>query len=108
MHGRVILLTLLAPSGCGLGPWALRGQGDPPALAQSETAETIASLPWQFFSSTPGRYIVDLPGMATEQTSTSTLLDRELVWHMSAVTVPAIDKTDLFEYYLVADLDIPQ
>jgi len=77
-------------------------------LAQTEKAAASSSLPWQLFSSTSGRYIVDLPGIPEAQTSTSMLLDQELSWHMNAVTLPAIDAADRFEYYLVAYIDIPR
>ena len=77
-------------------------------LAQQETTENSQSLLWQPSSPTAGRYIVDLPGTPVEQTSTSTLLSHELRWHMHSVTLPAVDETDLFEYYLVAYADIPR
>lgn len=75
---------------------------------QPEVADAVPALPWQFFSSTAGKYVVDLPGSATEETGTSSVLERELRWQMRAVTRPAIDETDLFEYYLVAHADIPR
>ena len=106
MNLKVILLTLLLLGG-GLS-WPLKAKAEPPTLAQTEETEAASSLPWQIVSSTAGQYIVELPGMPEEQTSTSTLLDQELTWHMSGVTVPAVGEADLFEYYLVAYLDIPR
>jgi hypothetical protein len=106
MNLRLILLTLFFIGG-GLS-WPLKVKAEQPTLAQVETAAASSSLPWQFFSSTAGQYIVDLPGTPEAQTSTSTLLDRELTWHMSGITVPAVDEADLFEYYLVAYINIPR
>lgn len=106
MNLKAVLFTLLLLGG-GLS-WPLKVKAEPTTLAQVETAAASSSLPWQFFSSTPGQYIVDLPGTPEEQTSTSTLLDRELTWHMSGVTVSAVGEADLFEYYLVAYIDIPR
>jgi hypothetical protein len=98
-------------------PYCLIGSGlslpiaakaETPTLAQQEPAENSSSLPWEFFSSTAGDYVVDLPGTPVEQSSTSSLLERELRWQMSSVTLPAVDEADLFEYYLVAYADIPR
>lgn len=106
MNFKVVLFTLLLIGG-GLS-WPLKAKAKPPALPQVDIAAASSSLPWQLISSTPGQYIVELPGTPEEQTSTSTLLDRELTWHMSGVTVSAVDESDLFEYYLVAYIDIPR
>lgn len=100
----ILLLTLLLVGG-GLS-WPFKANAETSVLSQNPSASS--TLPWQFFSSTTGQYIVDLPGTPVEQTSTSVLLDRELRWNMTAVTLPAVDETDLFEYYLVAYIDIPR
>ena len=106
MNLKAVLFTLLLLGG-GLS-WPLKAEAEPPTLAQVEEAAASSSLPWQFFSSTAGQYVVELPGTPETQTSTSTLLDRELTWHMNGVTLPAVDEADLFEYYLVAYIDIPR
>lgn len=106
MNLKTVLFTLLLLGG-GLS-WPLKVEAEPTTLAQVETAAASSSLPWQFFNSTAGDYVVDLPGTPVEQSSTSPLLERELRWQMSSVTLPAVDEADLFEYYLVAYADIPR
>jgi hypothetical protein len=106
MNLRFVLLTLCL-MGWGLS-CPLKVKAEQPILAQLENAEASQSLPWQLFSSTPGKYVVDLPGTPEEKTGTSTVLGRELLWHLNEVTIPAIDEADLFEYYLVAYIDIPR
>lgn len=87
---------------------ALLSQPVSQQMSQQESFEDRQLLPWQSFPSTSGNYVVDLPGTPLEQTSTSPLLGRELHWQMAAVTLPAVDESDLFEYYLVAYADIPR
>jgi len=86
----------------------VKALAEQPFLAQTPLEVSGQPLPWQVVTSTEGKYVVDFPGTPTEQTSTSTLLERDLRWHMSAVTIPAIDDADLFEYYLVAYADVPR
>jgi hypothetical protein len=99
----IALALLLAGSG-----WSLPLVAAEPPTPQAETVANRQSLSWQPAPSTAGKFVVDLPGTPTEQTSISSLLEREVTWHMTAVTVPAIDETDLFEYYLVAYADVPR
>jgi hypothetical protein len=106
MKLNLILLTLCL-LGCGLfSPTKAAAEQSPPA--QSAVEDVDQTLPWQLVASTTGKYVVDLPGTPAEQTSTSSLLERDLEWHMSSVTLPAINDTDLFEYYLVAYADVPR
>jgi hypothetical protein len=97
--------------GCGLS-LPLAAKAEPPILAQPDTQpeipENSQSLPWEFFNSTAGDYVVDLPGTPVEQSSTSSLLEHDLRWQMDSVTLPVVDEADLFEYYLVAYVDIPR
>jgi len=86
----------------------VKALAEQPFLAQTPLEVSGQPLPWQVVTSTEGKYVVDLPGTPTEQTSTSTLLERDLRWHMGAVTLPAMNDTDLFEYYLVAYADVPR
>jgi hypothetical protein len=85
-----------------------KAAAEPPPLAQATVENTRQTLPWQMVASTAGKYVVDLPGTPAEQTSTSSLLERDLQWQMSSVTIPAVDDADLFEYYLVAYADVPR
>lgn len=106
MNLKSIVFTLCL-IGCGLSlPSAAKAET--PTLAQQDPAEDRSSLPWAFFNSTAGDYVVDLPGTPVEQSSTSSFLERDLRWQMSSVTLPAVDEADLFEYYLVAYADIPR
>lgn len=106
MKLKLTMLTLCL-LGCSLFASAKTAAEQLP-IAQASGEEMGQALPWQIVTSTAGKYVVELPGMATEQTSTSPLLERDLQWHMSSVTVPAADDTDLFEYYLVAYADVPR
>jgi hypothetical protein len=106
MKLNLIVLTL-----CLLGSSLLfptQAAAEPPPLAQAAVDDRGQTLHWQLVNSTAGKYVVDLPGTPVEQTSTSSLLERDLQWHMSSVTIPAVDDTDLFEYYLVAYADVPR
>jgi hypothetical protein len=110
MNLRTTLLTLCL-LGFGLS-YPLKAAAEPALFSQQvsqpESSEDRQLLPWQSFPSTSGNYIIDLPGTPLEQTSTSPLLERELRWQMASVTLPAVDESDLFEYYLVAYADIPR
>jgi hypothetical protein len=106
MNLRTTLLTLCL-LGFGLS-LPLKAAAEPALLSQQETSDDRQLLPWQSSPSTSGNYIVDLPGSPLEQASTSPLLERELHWQMTSVTLPAADESDLFEYYLVAYADIPR
>lgn len=91
---------------CSLFPFSIKAEQF--ILSQVEISEDGQSLPWQVFSSTSGRYVVDLPGDPLEKTSSSNLLERELTWHMNEVVSLAVDESDLYEYYLVAYVDLPR
>lgn len=93
---------------CGLFSPGIKAEQSTSILAQVDNAENSESLPWQVFSSTSGRFVVDLPGESLEQNSTSILLERELTWHMNAAVSLAVDESDLYEYYLVAYVDLPR
>ena len=80
----------------------------PTSSTQSISNKNSQSFPWQIFSSTPGKYVIDLPGTPAKQTGTITLMGQELSWQLNGVTVPAVNEADLFEYYLVAYSDIPR
>ncbi len=104
-------LRLMIPILCLLGYSLLspvKTAAEAPPIAQSALENTGQTLPWKLVTSTPGKYVVDLPGTPAEQISTSPLLERNLQWHMSSVTIPAVDDKDLFEYYLVAYADVPR
>ncbi len=102
-------LTMLTLCLLGCSPFpAAQAVEPPPPLAEAVVEETGQTLPWAMVTSTAGKYVVDLPGTPTAQTSTSPLLERDLQWHMNSVTIPAADDTDLFEYYLVAYADVPR
>ncbi len=106
MKLNLILLTLCL-LGCSLlSP--TKAVAEHPPLAQAAVEDMGQTLPWQMVASTAGKYVVDLPGTPAEQTSTSSLLERDLQWQMSSVTIPAVDDADLFEYYLVAYADVPR
>lgn len=92
----------------GVFSWAVKAEAEPPVLAQVENTELSESLPWELFSPTAGKYVIDLPGNPEQQIGTSTILDRELEWNVNSVLVSAIDEVDLFEFYLVAYIDIPR
>jgi hypothetical protein len=106
MNLRTTLLTLCLI--CFGLSFPLKAAAEPALLSQQESFEDRQLLPWQSSPSTSGNYIVDLPGTPLEQASTSPLLERELRWQMASVTLPAVDESDLFEYYLVAYADIPR
>jgi hypothetical protein len=106
MKLNLILLTLCLLGGSLLSP--TQAAAESPPLAQSALEDRGQTLPWQLVNSTAGQYVVDLPGTPAEQTSTSLLLERDLQWQMSSVTIPAVDDADLFEYYLVAYADVPR
>lgn len=109
MRLRVIVISLcLMGMGLVRSPRVIAEQTTSPQSEVTAANEAVTSLPWQFFASTPGKYVVDLPGTPAEETGTSLLLERELRWQMSTVTRPAMDEGDLFEYYLVAHADIPR
>ena len=106
MKLNLIVLTLCL-LGCSLFS-PTKADAEPLSLAQAAVENTSQTLPWQMVASTTGKYVVDLPGTPAEQTSTSSLLERNLQWQMSSVTIPAVDDADLFEYYLVAYADVPR
>jgi hypothetical protein len=106
MKLKLIILTLCL-MGMGLSH-SPKVEAQPTSSTQPTNTENSQSLSWQMFSSTPGKYVVDLPGTPTKDTGTSTLLERELSWQLNGVTVPAVNEADLFEYYLVAYSDIPR
>jgi hypothetical protein len=106
MNTKSIIFTLCL-IGCSLS-LPLAAKAEQPILAQQEALENGQSLPWEFFNSTAGNYVVELPGSPVEQSGTSSLLEQELSWQMNSVTVPAATETDLFEYYLIAYADIPR
>jgi hypothetical protein len=106
MKLKLIILTLCL-MGMGLSYSAKIG-AEPTSPTQPSNNENSQSLSWQMFSSTPGKYVVDLPGTPTKDAGTSSLLERELSWQVNGVTVPAVNEADLFEYYLVAYGDIPR
>ncbi len=106
MRLKLIILTICL-MGMGLS-YLPKVEAEPTAPKQSTNTENSQSLPWEMFSSTPGKYVIDLPGMPKKDTGTSNLLEQELNWQLNGVTVPAVDETDLFEYYLVAYADIPR
>ncbi len=106
MNLKTTFLTLCLIGCCLSLP--VKAAAEPVLLSQQATPDDRQGLPWRSFPSTSGNYIVDLPGIPLKQTSISTLLERELHWQMAAVTRPAVNKSDLFEYYLVAYADIPR
>lgn len=87
-------------------------QTQPVPQTQPETATaTQPTLPWQLVTSTSGRFLVELPGTPEANTGTLTVLNTELTWHTTAVTLPTVDSpegSDLFEYYMVAYADLPR
>jgi hypothetical protein len=106
MKLKLIILTLCL-MGMGLS-YSPKVGAETTSPTQPSNNENSQSLSWQMFSSTSGKYVVDLPGTPAKETGTSTLLERELSWQLNGVTVPAVNETDLFEYYLVAYSDIPR
>lgn len=100
-----LLISTLCLTVCGL---SLPAMAIHPHRTKQEVTITSQGLPWQTFSSTTGRYLVDFPGTPIEQTGSSTLLGYDLHWHMNSVTLPAVDETDVFEYYMVAHIDLPR
>jgi len=106
MNLRSLILALCLTGGAF--SWSVKAEAEPPTLAQVEKTEVRESLPWEMFSPTVGKYVIDLPGNPEKQTGTSMILERELEWNVNSVLVSAIDEVDLFEFYLVAYLDIPR
>jgi hypothetical protein len=82
-----------------------------PQAKQDTPPDAQPILPWQLVTSTPGRYLVELPGPPEEKTSTTPLLGVELNWFTHSVTIPTVDEpdgVDLFEYYMVSYADLPR
>lgn len=104
-------LALLASLICLIGPPPTSAEIAPFSQTKQDTApDEQPKLPWQLVTSTPGRYLVELPGTPQEETSTTPLLNTELNWVTTAVTIPTVDEpdgVDLFEYYMVSYAYLP-
>lgn len=72
-------------------------------LSQVPSTSAVQSAPWQSFASAPGRYVVDLPALPTQFTSTTEVPEGTLTWQVAEVRQQGIPgNANAYEYYMVA------
>lgn len=73
-------------------------------LSQVSSPAAPQSSGWQSFASAPGHYIVDLPALPTQFTSTTEVPEGTLTWQVAEVRQAEArsENADAYEYYMVA------
>lgn len=69
------------------------------------TPQTATAPDWQDYTSTIGRYSVELPDRPTQFTSTTEIAEGTLTWQVAEVRISSTEQSGT-EYYLIAYTDL--